>query len=575
MMIFLMKEKLIIYQLLVRLAGNKLDNNKAWGTIAENGCGKFNDLSDHFLNEIASLGANHIWLTGVIEHASCTAYPDHNIPGDNPLTVKGRAGSPYAIRDYYDVCPDLALDVDKRMDEFEALIRRCYKAGLHPVIDFVPNHVARYYHSDHPAGTDKDFGKNDNSDNAFDPNNNFYYIPGTTLELPPETYALAHAKDIGANHFDENPAKATGNDCFSHRPSFHDWYETVKLNYGIDYLHGRQEHFDPIPDTWHKMLDILLFWADKKVAGFRCDMAEMVPAAFWHWLIAKVREKHPKILFIAEIYDPHQYVMFIDAGFDYLYDKVGLYDAVRAVLAGQQTTSSITQEWQKLNGLDAKMLRFIENHDEQRIASDHFAGTAWAGIPAMTLAATMHQGPVMIYFGQEHGENAAGATGFSGDDGRTSIFDYCNVPEFQKWFNGGRCNDENLFQEAKDLRNFYRKLFKLSKHNVISKGHFYDLMWANCNCGHTSIFAYIRWDHKNVWLIMVNFSNNISVNCNIHIPEHFWKLTEKILNNKEWLFTPLLRQEKPFTYTRTKTEENGVPVYLPAYSSEILSIKAL
>lgn len=570
-----MMEKPIIYQLLVRLAGNKNENDKPWGTIEENGCGKFNDLSNHFLNEIARLGANHIWLTGVIEHASCTAYPENNIASDNPLTVKGRAGSPYAIRDYYDVSPDLAEDIDRRMEEFEALVERCYKAELKPIIDFVPNHVARHYHSDTPEGKEKQFGSRDNTDKPFDPGNNFYYIQGMPLEMPTETRKLPHALEAGAAHFDENPAKATGNDCFTHQPSFNDWYETVKLNYGIDYLDNRQEHFEPVPDTWHKMLDILLFWAGKKVAGFRCDMAEMVPAAFWQWAISKVREPYPELLFIAEIYDPHQYKKFVDAGFDFLYDKVGLYDASREVLAGRQPASSITHEWQKLDGLDAKMLRFIENHDEQRIASGHFAGSPLAGIPAMTLVATMHQGPAMIYFGQEVGEKAEGAKGFSGDDGRTSIFDYCSVPAFQKWFNNGQCNDKNLDPEAIKLREFYKKLFELAKTPIISKGQFYDIMWANARYQHTPLYAYIRWNQESLWLVVINFSSQQTINCNICIPGHFWQMTGKAETNEHLKLTGLLRQQKPWRVSIQEMMDQGSPVILPPYSSEIFVIESL
>ncbi len=570
-----MIEKPIIYQLLVRLAGNQNDNDKPWGTIEENGCGKFNDLSNHFLHEITRLGANHIWLTGVIEHASCTAYPEHNIPADNPLTVKGRAGSPYAIRDYYDVCPDLAEDTDKRMEEFEALIGRCYDAGLKPIIDFVPNHVARQYHSDRQEGLKNEFGSCDNTDKAFDPGNNFYYIPGMPLEIPPETRELPHALEADVQHFEENPAKATGNDCFSHRPSFNDWYETVKLNYGIDYLHDRQEHFEPVPDTWHKMLDILLFWAGKKVAGFRCDMTEMVPAAFWQWAISKVRVEHPGMLFIAEIYDPYQYKKFVDAGFDFLYDKAGLYDTTREVLAGRQPATSITREWQKLDGLDAKMLRFIENHDEQRIASTQFTGTALAGIPAMTLAATMHQGPLMIYFGQELGEKAEGASGFSGNDGRTSIFDYCSVPAFQKWFNKGHCNHEHLDQEEIKLREFYMKLFELTKAPVISQGQFYDLIWANPNCHQNPIYSFIRWNKEKLWLVVINFSNQQTIHCNICIPEHFWQMTGKAEISKNWKLTGILQKQNPGRLSVQEMQKNGVPLILPPYSSEILMIETV
>ncbi len=567
-----MKEKPIIYQLLVRLAGNSICNNKPWGTIEENGCGKFNDITDRFLKEIKNLGISHIWLTGVIGHASCTAYPEHGIPADNPLTVKGRAGSPYAIRDYYDVSPDLAVDIDKRMEEFELLIGRCNDAGLAAIIDFVPNHVARQYCSNHPGGANKNFGHNDNNLKAFDPANNFYYIPGTALEMPPETFQLPPSREAGVDRFVENPAKATGNDCFTHRPAFTDWYETVKLNYGIDYQNNHAFHFDPVPDTWYKMLDILKFWAGKKIAGFRCDMAEMVPVAFWRWAVKQVRQQHPEILFIAEIYDPGQYTQFADAGFDYLYDKVGLYDAMREVLAGSRHAKSFTHEWQKLAGLDSRMLRFIENHDEQRIASAHFAGTALAGIPAMTVAAMMHTGPVMIYFGQELGEKAEGTSGFSGEDGRTSIFDYCHVPAFQQWFNKGECSERHLDDASRSLREFYKKLFELAKHPVISHGNFYDLMWANDTDNHPGFYAFLRWNREIIWLVVVNFNNQQPVNCEIRIPEHFWTISNKTDNKTTWRLHHVLHKGMAQSYSQDELIIHGFKCSISMHCAEIFSI---
>lgn len=567
-----MKEKPIIYQLLVRLAGNSVRSDKPWGTIEENGCGKFNDITDHFLHEIKKLGISHIWLTGVIEHASCTAYPENGIPADNPLAVKGRAGSPYAIRDYYDVSPDLAVDIDKRMEEFESLIKRCHDAGLAPVIDFVPNHVARHYRSDHPGGASNGLGYGDDTRKAFDPANNFYYIPGHALEMPPETFQLPPSREAGVDRFNENPAKATGNDCFTHRPAFTDWYETVKLNYGIDYQNNHAAHFDPIPNTWYKMLDILKFWAGKQIAGFRCDMAEMVPVAFWQWAIGQLKNQHPKLLFIAEIYNPGLYTRYSDAGFDFLYDKVGLYDAIRDVLSGKRHASSFTQEWQKLSGLDARMLRFIENHDEQRIASDHFAGTALAGIPSMTLAATMHQGPAMIYFGQEVGEKAEGASGFSGDDGRTSIFDYCHVPAFQQWYNNGDCNEKHLDERSRNMRSFYKKLFTLTKHAVISQGNFYDLMWANNSGNNAGLYTYLRWDKETTWLIVLNFSNQKPVECKICIPQHFWNISRKTSKETNWKISPILNNGIAMHYLQDELITHGFGCFLPTLSAEIFSV---
>lgn len=568
-------EKTIIYQILVRLAGNRIKDNKPWGSLEENGCGKFNDLDTHVLEEIASLGANHIWLTGVIEHASCTGYPKQSIEPGNPLVIKGRAGSPYAIKDYYDVCPDLAVKVEKRMEEFEDLVQRCHKAGLAPVIDFVPNHVARQYDTDQPRGMNNAFGNNDQLSKSFDPANNFYYIPGKELQLPDEVFGLPIAKDGGIAKYFEKPAKATGNDCFSHKPAFHDWYETVKLNYGVDFLNNSSEHFEPLPDTWNKMLDILLFWAGKNISGFRCDMAEMVPLPFWKWVIEKVREQYPDIKFIAEIYTPSLYRAFIEAGFDFLYDKIGLYDTLREVLAEKQPAKTITKVWQQLDDLSPFMLRFMENHDEQRIASGHFAGTAAAGIPSMTVSALMNRGPVMLYFGQETGECASGAMGFSGDDGRTSIFDYCNVPSFQKWFNNGKCNSDLLNDNETQIREFYAKLLKLAKHQVISNGEFYDLMWVNNLDDQPGIYAFLRWDQKNIWLVVANFSNKHHAKTHILIPEHFWELKGQVIDNdKLCRLSAMLSSNIKKTYLVTELMHDGAELELPPLSAEVFDLQS-
>jgi glycosidase len=521
--------KLIIYQVLLRLAGNTGNSNKLHGSIEENGCGKFNDLSPAFLDAVKEFGATHIWLTGALEHATCTGYSDYGIAPDNPLVVKGRAGSPYAIKDYYDVCPDLAVDVSRRMQEFEALVKRCHNAGLGSIIDFVPNHVARHYESDAKPEGVNDFGTDDDPSKAFSPSNNFYYLPGQELCLPPEVQQLPYVQDTKPGPYKESPARATGNDQFHPCLSVHDWYETVKLNYGVDYVDHHKKHFDPIPDTWHKMLDILLFWARKGVNGFRCDMAEMVPVEFWNWVIPKAKEQFPELVFIAEIYNPAAYRDFIHTGqFDYLYDKMGLYDTLRAVVEQQQPAMAITGTWQTLEGIAPQMLRFMENHDEQRIASRHFAGTAAAGIPAMTVSALIHQGPLMVYFGQETGESADGPAGFSGDDGRTTIFDYFSVPSFQRWYHQGQCNGGMLSEEEKKLRQFYQELLQLSRHPVITKGHFYDIMWDNhhdtgFNPDHC--YAFLRWDDKHTWLVVTNFHPGETMRVDIRIPGHFTEVS--------------------------------------------------
>lgn len=571
--------KPIIYQLLVRLAGNRNSTGKPFGTIEENGCGKFDDLSQHFLSEIRALGATHIWLTGVISHATCTDYSGFGLPANHPLVVKGRAGSPYAIRDYYDVDPDLAVEVPMRMQEFEALIGRCKSAGLDPIIDFVPNHVAREYHSINKPERVSDLGEHDRAALSFHPQNNFYYISGQELRLPEEVQQLPYTREKALKPFAENPAKVTGNDQFTASPGINDWYETIKLNYGVDYQSGGKKYFDPLPSTWKKMLDILLFWAGKGIRGFRCDMAEMVPVAFWKWAIREVREAYPEVLFIAEIYNPAAYRPYQEeGGFDYLYDKNGMYDTLREVLGGNQPASGLTKAWQQLDGRDPSMLRFLENHDEQRIASPQFAGDARPGIPAMAAAALMHKGPLMIYFGQEIGEDAIGTTGFSGDDGRTTIFDYYHVPAFQNWFNEGKCNEQLLSPDQISLRKEYKTLIELAANPIITRGNFYDLMWFNQGkdgFDDRHLYAFLRWSPVESWLVVCCFGQNDSITTSIRIPLDFFEGSDQDLP-KGLRIKPIYgTTANPIRVSIKQAEENGIPLEIAPLSYAILSITPL
>ena len=436
-----MKEKIFIYQVLPRLFGNGNTLNRENGTLAENGVGKLSSFDNKTLTEIKKMGFTHIWYTGLLEHASKTDYSSYGIPKDHPDVVKGNAGSPYAIRDYYDISPDLADMVENRIAEFEQLVERSHKNGLKVIIDFVPNHVARQYHSDVKPTKVKDFGVEDDLSVVFDPDNNFYYLPDQKLELQ-------FPVQQGESAYEEFPARATGNDCFTNRPTVNDWYETVKLNYGVDYEHGKTNCFTPVPDTWLKMRDILLYWTAKGIDGFRCDMAEMVPVEFWNWVIPKVKTKNKALLFIAEVYNPSQYHNYVHWGlFDYLYDKVDLYDTLRDVICNHKPTSEITFCWQRLDGLQSKMLNFLENHDEQRIASDFFIGDPFKAVPGMIVAAIMNVNPVMIYFGQELGEKGMDKEGFSGLDGRTTIFDYWSVDSIRNWRNDGAFGNSGLTEE--------------------------------------------------------------------------------------------------------------------------------
>ena len=506
--------KLIIYQLLPRLFGNKVALNKPYGTVLENGSGKFNDINDLALTKIKELGTSHVWYTGVLEHATMTAYPEAGLPADDADVVKGRAGSPYAVKDYYDVAPDLAVNKKARMAEFEALVKRTHAHGLKVLIDFIPNHVARSYHSDaKPAGV-VDLGAQDDKTKAFAPNNNFYYLPGERFVVPAGYNPLGALKGPGEDgKYTEFPAKATGNDVFVAAPSINDWFETIKLNYGVDYQHLHQSHFEPVPDTWKKMRDILVFWTKKDVDGFRCDMAEMVPVEFWTWVIPELKKVKPGLIFIGEAYNPKEYATYFNKGqFDFLYDKVGLYDGLRRLMRQEGSTDDITHVWkEESNGFGSKMLRFLENHDEQRIASKEFAGNPRRAIPAMTVSATLGSGPVMLYMGQEVAEPALGSEGFSSEDGRTSIFDYWGVPEHQKWMNHGKFDGGKLSPEQKQLRDFYARLLTLAgSSEAIRKGQFYELQDAN-NLGkeydQRKLYCFVRYTQGQQVLVVVNFSD--------------------------------------------------------------------
>jgi glycosidase len=510
--------KMIIYQVFTRLFGNTCTTRKPNGSLRDNGCGKLTDFTPKALQAIRQLGATHIWYTGIIEHATQTHYERYNIRPDHPAVVKGKAGSPYAIKDYYDVDPDLARDVPHRMEEFEQLVRRTHEAGLKMIIDFVPNHVARQYHSDaQPAGT-MALGEHDDTSHAFDPQNNFYYIPGAALQGDIDLCQNAPEPYV------EFPAKATGNDRVDAWPGRNDWYETVKLNYGVDYCGGRACHFQPTPDTWTKMRDILLFWAGKGIDGFRCDMAEMVPVEFWGWAIPQVKAAYPDLIFIAEVYNPGEYRNYLFQGhFDYLYDKVGLYDTLRAITCGHESATAITSRWQSLDDIHDHMLNFLENHDEQRIASDFFAGSGAKGRPAMIVSATLQTNPVMVYFGQELGEHGMDEEGFSGRDGRTTIFDYWTVDTVYRWVNKGKFDEALLTPKERELRAFYVRLLNLcNAEPAIRQGQFFDLTYANltgCAFNEHRQFAFLRKHENDLLLIAVNFDEN-EAESGICIPAH-------------------------------------------------------
>ena len=611
--------KFIIYQILLRVFGNTNENCVPGGSLQLNGTGKFSSITPQVLNNIKDLAVTHIWYTGVIEHVTKTSFEEFGIRKDNPLVIKGEAGSPYAIKDYYDVNPYLANSVNDRMAEFEALVERTHKAGLKTIIDFVPNHLAREYNSDSlpvdrsynpyvcgrllhrdstsiastdsaststdsasasaaadttsdhitaaPKSTDippESFGETDNPDWVFSPQNNFYYLWGQELDLGEIVgcegeiigsegeesccreekkdgfLAFAGKSSVHSTGYTERPAKATGNDCFSARPGVNDWYETVKLNYGVDYCGGGACHFEPRPKTWDMMLDVLLFWVSKGVDGFRCDMAEMVPVEFWHWAIDAVKRVYPQVVFIAEVYNPSLYDSYLHwGGFDYLYDKVGLYDNLKAITQGHAPAHSITGSWQSIGDMQYSMLNFLENHDEQRVASDFNIGNPFKAIPELAVSLLLNTAPFMLYFGQEFGERGMLSEGFSGVDGRTSIFDYCSAPSvvrFMKSIGGAKsvaataADGVGLLPSESVLYSAYKHLFSLAMgEEALRCGSTYDLEYANFSTEGFDpgcCYAFARKSGNSVFIVAVDFSQSRR-SLPVNLPQHlfdFWSL---------------------------------------------------
>jgi glycosidase len=545
--------KVVIYQAFTRLFGNSNPNNKAWGTAAENGVGKFNDINDAALTALKTMGVSHLWLTGVPHHALIADYSAYGISADDPDVVKGRAGSPYAVKDYYSVNPDLAVDPANRMAEFQALLQRAHRHGIRVIIDIVPNHVARHYESlGKPAGI-RDFGADDDTSVEYARHNNFYYVPGQAFEVP--TYPAGFAPLGGEAHplsdgkFAENPAKWTGNGARAARPDFNDWYETVKINYGVkpdgSYDFDRlpadfagkssAEHLafwqdKSVPDSWLKFRDITQFWLDLGVDGFRYDMAEMVPVEFWSYLNSQIKQKKPDALLLAEVYQPQLYRDYIQLGkMDYLYDKVGFYDSLKLLMQGKGTVSALLASHQQVSDIDPHMLKFLENHDEQRIASPEFAGSAAKGKPAMVVSALIGTAPTMLYFGQEVGEAGALASGF-GQPSRTTIFDYAGVPAHQGWLNGGKYDGGNLTPAQRELREFYRTLLHFSATAPALRGSLFPLHQQHLQTpGYSEqTLAFARSDARQRIIVVANFAD-AATRFNLQLPNELveqWQLQD-------------------------------------------------
>jgi glycosidase len=557
-------QKYVVYQVFTRLFGNKKTTNKPWGTIEENGVGKFNDFTDTALQEIKKLGVTHIWYTGVPHHDVIRDYTKYGISNDDPDVVKGRAGSPYAVKDYYNVNPDLAVDPAKRLEEFEALISRTHKQRLKVIIDIVPNHIARNYKGlTNPKGV-KDFGADDDTSVEYARNNNFYYIPNTPFEVPtsPDYKPLnGEPNPLSDGKFSEFPAKWTGNGSRRAKPDINDWYETVKVNYGVrpdgtkdfpELPDGYDEkdyaaHFafwkdKDVPDSWKKFRDIALYWIEKGVDGFRYDMAEMVPYEFWSYMNSSIKMKNPKAFLLAEVYNPKEYRNYIKLGkMDYLYDKVETYDHLKAVIKGNALPDALSDIQNNMMDIEHHMLHFLDNHDEQRLASPEFAGSPEKGKPLMVVSATLSSSPTMVYFGQEVGEPGNEDAGF-GKRSRTSIFDYIGVPHHQRWMNGGKFDGGQLSNSEKALRDFYSRLLNFTLKSSAMLGKFQEIQSINRKETQNydqGLYSFVRYSEEEKLIIIANFSWVTSSRIDLIVPEDVilaWKLTDGSYTIKDQLY---------------------------------------
>ena len=545
-------KKEVVYQVFTRLFGNKNTSNKPWGTIEENGVGKFNDFTETALQEIRDLGVTYVWYTGVPHHALIRDYTAIGISNDDPEVVKGRAGSPYAVKDYYNVNPDLAVNPANRLQEFEALIARTHQAGLKVIIDIVPNHIARKYEGkSNPVGV-RDFGADDDTTVEYKRDNNFYYIPNTQFEIPDTNKPLNGEKNpLIDGKFEENPAKWTGNGSRMAKPDRNDWYETVKVNYGIrpdgskDFpelpagfdTKSYQKHFDfwkgkDVPDSWDKSKDIALYWTAKGVDGFRFDMAEMVPYEFWSYMNSAIKVNNPDAFLLAEVYNPREYRNYIHLGkMDYLYDKVETYDKLKDIIQGRSLPDGLSDIQNGMADIEHHMLHFLDNHDEQRLASPEFAGTPQKGKPLMVVSTTISTSPTMVYFGQEVGEAGNENAGF-GTHSRTSIFDYVGVPNHQRWMNGGKFDGGQLSQDEKELRDFYKRVLNFSLNSNALMGKYQEIQTLNRQTTQgydPGIYAFTRWSDTQKLIVVTNFSWLTTSTFELKIPSEIiqkWNLND-------------------------------------------------
>ncbi|MBE6419033.1 MAG: hypothetical protein E7031_02780 [Akkermansiaceae bacterium] len=578
----------VIYQLFVRHFSNDTEGGVPWGSKEQNGCGTFAGVNDAALESLARMGVTHIWLTGVLRHATRTLYP--GLPADPACVVKGIAGSPYAVTDYFDVDPDLAEAPEQRLEEFRALLARCRRHGMLPIIDFIPNHVSRCYNS--RVRPDLCFGSQDNKGVFYDYNNAFYYLEPQHsdwhMQMPEGEFAPEHGC-----------GRVTGNNAATWAPSAYDWYETVKLNYGSDYRHGAPaaEHLpgilapqQAVPRTWQLVNAVLAYWQEMGVGGFRCDMAHMVPMAFWRWVICNARLRDSSVFFMAEAYNDHMKLCtgdvteaLIHCGFGGVYDSAA-YNEARGIYEGHIWANDMDRHNHPEPAMYTHGVRYLENHDEPRLASPQYWGGQGSAVARALMVAHYGSsaGPVLVYNGQEFSEQAEGPGGYGGDNGRTSIFDYTTLPRLQRWANHGRYDGATLTPQEQELRNFMAKLLPLMQHPALSHGSFYGLNWANTQTpgfgrraddpasGHR-MYAYLRHSRsaRATVLAVCNLDPQHEAHTTVHIPANAIEWTGK--KTKKHVFRNLLQPDSPAIESSTEElEAKGLPLNIPAGQALLL-----
>ena len=414
--------KQIIYQALPRL----------WGK------GHFSDWTGKAFSYLKALGVDYLWLTGVPRHESGTPF------------TKGCPGSPYAIIDWYDVNPYLADNEDKRMHEFELLIKRAHLAGIKIMIDYIPNHVGRSYAGDLP--------------------------------------------------------------CFDHCDG--DWTDTRKVNWND-------------PSTVDKMVDILCFWANKGIDGFRCDMVELVSAEALGEVVRRTRSAFPGLVFVAETYIKENYRRYLStSSIDILYDKSGSYDILRAISNGNCSATALTSNWQWQAEIQGAMLNFLENHDEQRLASRFWNNGRRYPWAELAFSVLFNEASFMLYYGQEWMDDAAET-----DNGRTSIYDFTSPSGVRRAAHFARTGKAIKLNDAADTDSLdcyrrYLELMQTAASPLMRQGSNWDLCYLqnDCKWNRDNMFAFARYDGHGAAVVICNFSDS-DTELSVRLPEELLKYT--------------------------------------------------